>query len=63
MPPPIAHLEECIERGEFRQDLYFRLNVVPIQLPPLRDRKEDILLLAEHFIERSARKNGVRFDP
>ena len=53
------HLEECIERGEFRQDLYFRLNVVPIHIPPLRDRKEDILLLAEHFIERSARKNGV----
>jgi DNA-binding NtrC family response regulator len=54
------HLEECIERGEFRQDLYFRLNVVPIHLPPLRDRKEDILLLANHFIERSARKNGVQ---
>ena len=54
------HLEECIERGEFRQDLYFRLNVVPIHLPPLRDRREDILMLAEHFIERSARKNGVQ---
>jgi DNA-binding NtrC family response regulator len=54
------HLEECIERGEFRQDLYFRLNVVPIHLPPLRERKDDIMLLAEHFIERSARKNGVQ---
>jgi DNA-binding NtrC family response regulator len=53
------NLEDCVGRGEFRQDLYFRLNVVPIHVPPLRERREDILPLAEHFIERSARKNGM----
>jgi DNA-binding NtrC family response regulator len=52
-------LEDCIERGEFRQDLYFRLNVVPIHVPPLRERREDILPLAEHFLERSTRRNGL----
>jgi two-component system, NtrC family, response regulator AtoC len=53
-------LEESVERKEFRQDLFFRLNVVPITVPPLRERKEDILLLAEQFLRRFARKHGVR---
>jgi len=53
-------LEECVQRNEFRSDLFFRLNVVPIYVPPLRERKEDVLLLAEHFIKRYARKHGVR---
>lgn len=44
------NLEEMVRRGEFRQDLFFRLQVVLIHLPPLRDRKEDIPLLAEHFL-------------
>ncbi len=44
-------LRELIDRGEFREDLYYRLNVVPIAIPPLRRRKEDIPVLAEHFLK------------
>jgi two-component system, NtrC family, response regulator AtoC len=54
------HLEESVERKEFRQDLFFRLNVVPIQVPPLRDRMEDVPMLARQFMQRFARKHGVR---
>jgi len=53
------HLEESVEKGDFRQDLYFRLNVVPISVPPLRDHKDDIPLLAEQFRTRFSRKHGV----
>jgi DNA-binding NtrC family response regulator len=53
-------LEQSVERKEFRQDLFFRLNVVPIAVPPLRERKEDILNLASQFMHRFARKHGVR---
>ncbi len=52
-------LEESVDRKEFRQDLYFRLNVVPIILAPLRERKEDITILANQFRERFARKHGI----
>ncbi len=49
-----------VEQGEFRQDLYYRLNVFPVHVPPLRDRLEDIPLLAEHFLRRFARKHGIK---
>ncbi|PIX21667.1 MAG: sigma-54-dependent Fis family transcriptional regulator [Deltaproteobacteria bacterium CG_4_8_14_3_um_filter_45_9] len=45
------NLEGCVEDGKFRKDLYYRLNVIPIQIPPLRQRKEDIPIIAEHLIQ------------
>lgn len=51
-------LTEQMKRGEFRQDLYYRVNVVRVELPPLRNRKEDIPLLVEQFIERFNRSQG-----
>jgi Nif-specific regulatory protein len=52
------NLEKAIASGEFREDLYYRLNVFSIFVPPLRDRKADILLLADHFLERFAREHN-----
>jgi DNA-binding NtrC family response regulator len=49
-----------VAKGEFRQDLYYRLNVFPITVPALRDRVEDIPLLADHFLRRFTRKHGVK---
>jgi two-component system response regulator HydG len=46
------NLEEMIKRGEFREDLFYRLNVLPLFLPPLRERKSDVLSLVEHFLEK-----------
>ncbi len=54
------NLPELIERGGFRDDLFYRLNVIPIEVPPLRERKEDIPLLIYHFIGRFAAENGKR---
>ena len=51
-------LEKSIGDGTFREDLYYRLNVFPVFMPPLRERKTDILLLADHFVERYSRKHG-----
>lgn len=51
-------LEKLIEEGDFRSDLYYRLNVFPIHIPPLRERKTDIPLLADHFVEKYSRANG-----
>jgi len=54
------NLEEMMAEGSFREDLFYRLSIFPIFLPPLRERKCDILLLADHFIERYAGRLGVR---
>jgi Nif-specific regulatory protein len=51
-------LEVLVQEGKFREDLYYRLNVFPIVVPPLRERKSDIMLLADHFVEQYASRHG-----
>ena len=51
------NLMGLVDSGEFRQDLFYRLNIVPVQLPPLRDRKRDIPELVEHFLQQAAERN------
>ncbi len=53
-------LEQCVAQGSFRRDLYFRLNVLTLRIPPLRERKQDVPLLTGHFLERLARATGVQ---
>ncbi|MBP2643585.1 MAG: domain S-box [Firmicutes bacterium] len=53
------NLDQMIVDGAFRQDLYYRLNIVPLNLPPLRERKDDIILLAEQFIDKFSEEDGV----
>jgi transcriptional regulator with GAF, ATPase, and Fis domain len=51
-------LKEEVKAGRFREDLFFRLNVIPIRLPSLKDRKEDIPLLLDYFLRKFQKKNG-----
>ncbi len=53
------NLEERVAEGEFREDLFYRINVIPIELPPLRVRREDIPLLVNHFLEKYGRQMGI----
>jgi two-component system response regulator AtoC len=55
-------LEKAAENGSFRQDLFYRLNVIPIQMPPLRDRKEDLPALTKHFLHEFSIKRGVSME-
>ena len=55
-------LRQLVAEGKFLEDLFYRLNVIPIEMPPLRDRREDIPLLVEHFVKRFAERTGKKID-
>lgn len=56
------NLDELIDRGEFRQDLFYRLNVIPVTIPPLRERLDDIPDLVNHFLQKFSRRSGIQYE-
>lgn len=54
------NLEEMVKKGEFREDLYYRINVIPIQIPPLRERKDDILIISNYLLKKYCQEIGVK---
>jgi transcriptional regulator with GAF, ATPase, and Fis domain len=55
-------LKQMVSEGKFQEDLYYRLNVIPIEIPPLRERREDIPALIDHFVEKHRQRTGKRID-
>ncbi|HEY7190449.1 MAG TPA: sigma-54 dependent transcriptional regulator [Vicinamibacterales bacterium] len=55
-------LKQMVSEARFQEDLYYRLNVIPIEIPPLRDRREDIPMLIDHFVEKHRQRSGKRID-